>query len=315
MSRKKAGEILFHSRKLRGGSFGVMLFLILIMAWGCENAAEEEAKVKKPEYETEAEEVTLNWYVNFSWFTTPFGGNAVSKKIKEDTGININFITPKGNENEKFNALISSGTLPDIITLGWWETQVNEMISKGMVYPLNQLAEEYNKEFFDVTKEKVRDWYTKEDGNLYCYPNSSYLPEDYENHDNIGANQTFLVRKDIYEAIGSPDMTTPEGFSQAVRAAAARFPEIDGQPLIPIGAHAFTEKGCDSFDLFLREFLAIPYEKDGKYYDWMTDPDYIMWLKTFRQLGEEGYLKEDIFIDQRTQMEEKLAQGRYFCMI
>jgi putative aldouronate transport system substrate-binding protein len=35
----------------------------------------------------------------------------------------------------------------------------------------------------------------------------------------------------------------------------------------------------------------------------------------FRQLGEEGYLHKDIFIDQRTQMEEKLAQGRYFCMI
>ncbi len=31
-------------------------------------------------------------------------------------------------------------------------------------------------------------------------------------HDDIISNQTFLVRKDIYEAIGSPDMTTPEGF-------------------------------------------------------------------------------------------------------
>ncbi len=35
----------------------------------------------------------------------------------------------------------------------------------------------------------------------------------------------------------------------------------------------------------------------------------------FRQLGEEGLLSSDIFIDKRTQMEEKIAAGQYFCMI
>lgn len=300
----------------------VITAVLLLLACGCGSSVQgEEAEPgseesSRKDREKDAEEpVTLDWYVNYSWFTTPFGGNAVSKKITEDTGVTINFIAPKGNENEKFNALISSDTLPDIITLGWWESQVDEMISKGMVYPLNELAETYDMHFFEVTKEKVREWYTEEDGNLYCYPNSSYLPEDYEKGLNIASNQTFLVRKDIYEAIGSPDMTTPEGFSGAVKKAAEQFPEIDGQPLIPIGAHAFTEKGCDSFDLFLQSFLAIPHEKDGKSYDWTTDPEYIRWLKVFRQLGEEGYLKEDIFIDQRTQMEEKIAQGRYFCML
>ena len=82
------------------------------------------------------EEITLDWYVNFSWYTTPWGENLVSKKITEETGVKINFMTPLGNEEEKFNALISSDTLPDIITLGWWENQVDEMISKDMVYPL-----------------------------------------------------------------------------------------------------------------------------------------------------------------------------------
>lgn len=35
----------------------------------------------------------------------------------------------------------------------------------------------------------------------------------------------------------------------------------------------------------------------------------------FRALGEEGYLANDVFVDTRTQMEEKLEEGRYFCMI
>lgn len=98
-------------------------------------------------------------------------------------------------------------------------------------------------------------------------------------------------------------------------AAAKQFPLIDGRELIPIGEHVFGAMGCASFDQYLQNFLAVPYEMYGQYYDRDTDPEYIRWLKAFRELGAEGYLKEDIFIDKRTQMEEKMEQGRYFCML
>lgn len=282
--------------------------VLLLTACGRDNSPSQDA-------EQTQEPVTLDWYVNFTWYSTPWGGNLVSDTITADTGVTVHFLSPIGNEEEKFNAMISSDTLPDIITLGWWENAVDVMIDRGMVYALNELADEYDAYFWEVADETKVSWYTKEDGNIYCYPNSSYVPADYETYENIGSNQTFLVRKDIYEAIGSPDMTTPEGFADAVRAAAAAFPETDGYPLIPIGAHNFNNTGCVSFDQYLQNFLAVPYEVDGEYNDRCTDDDYIEWLKTFRQLGEEGYLKEDIFIDQRTQMEEKLARGQYFCMI
>lgn len=259
--------------------------------------------------------VTLDWYVNFSWFKTGWGENLVSKKITEETGVTINFVTPAGNETEKLNSMISSDTLPDLVTLGWWEPQTQEMVEKGIVYSLNELADEYDPYFYQVIDQDCADWYTKEDGNLYCYPNSSYTPRDYEEHDNIGSNQNFLVRKDIYEAIGSPDMTTPEGFCAAVKAAAAAFPEVDGYPLIPIGADEFKPEGCNSFDKYLQNFLAVPNEEDGKIYDRYTDREYIAWLKVFRELAQEGYLADDIFIDRRTQIQEKIAQGRYFCML
>ncbi len=281
-----------------------------------QTAQQSQEKESIPGWQLHADEkVTLEWYVNYSWFSTPWGENLVSQTITEETGVDIEFIVPKGNESEKFNALIASGTLPDIITLGWWENQIDEMISKDMVYALNELADEYDMYFWEVANPQIMNWNEKEDGNVYFYPNSFFLPQDYEERDDIGSNQTFLVRKDIYEAIGSPDMSTQEGFAEAVRKAVEMFPEVDGEPLIPIGAHVFDETGCVSFDQYLQNFLAVPYEKDGKYYDRYTDPDYISWLKTFRKLGSEGYLARDIFIDQRTQMEEKLAAGRYFCMI
>lgn len=261
------------------------------------------------------EEITLDWYINYSWYVTPWGENLVSKTITEETGVNINFVTPIGNETEKLNALIASDTLPDLITLGYWEPQVEEIIAKDMVYALNELADEYDPYFWQVTDEAVINWYTKEDGNIYAYPNSSVSPQDLEENAGIGSNQTFLVRKDIYEAIGSPDMTTQEGFCNAVKKAMEMFPEVDGEPLIPIGAHCFDNEGNVSFDKYLMNFLAVPWEKDGKIYDRYTDEEYISWLKMFRELGQEGMLANDIFVDTRTQMEEKIAQGRYFCMI
>lgn len=266
-------------------------------------------------YAAEQNPVTLNWYINYSWFPMDWGKNMVSKQITKDTGVNINFVTPAGNQEETINALVASDSLPDIVTLGWWEPQINDMIKNKMVYALNELADQYDPYFYEVTDPTVVNWYSDENGDIYGYPNSAYTPEAVETHSNIGSNQTFLVRKDIYEAIGSPDMTTQEGFEAAVKKAVEMFPEVDGKPLIPIGSHIFEENGCNSFDNFLMNFLAVPYEKDGKLYDRHTDPEYLSWLKFFRKLGEEGYLSSDIFVDQRTQMNEKVAEGRYFCML
>lgn len=292
-------------------SFVLCLAMLYLLA-GCEQHPAEVVSAPTAE---NGENTQLDWYINFSWYNTPWGGNAVSEAITEKTGVDIRFISPDGNESVTLDALIAGDKLPDLVTLGWWEPQLNEIIGADMAYALNELADQYDAYFWQVAKEDLLNWYTQDDGNVYCYPNSAYAPSDYEGDNNIASNQTFLVRKDIYEALGCPDMSTPEGFAGAVRQAAELFPEVNGEPLIPIGAHEFTNHGCDSFDIFLQNFLAVPYEKDGEFYDRYTDPEYKQWLLMFRQLGEEGLLSSDIFIDKRAQMEEKIASGRYFCML
>ncbi len=258
--------------------------------------------------------ITLDWYINYSWYNTSWGQNLVSQTITDNTGINIDFVTPVGSEEEKLNALIASDSLPDLITLGWWEPQIEKMISEGMVYPLNELSTQYGTDFFDVAEESVINWYKQEDGNIYCYPNSSYNPQDVEKYD-IPSNVTFLVRKDMYEAIGSPDMSTKEGFYNAIVEASKKFPEVNGEKMIPIGGTCFDDIGCASFDQYLQDFLAVKYEEDGIFYDRNTDPEYLSWVKLLRQLNEEGYISPDIFVDQRVQVSEKIAEGRYFSLI
>ena len=157
-----------------------------------------------PAWQTYAgDPVTLDWYINYSWFSTPWGENLVSQTITEETGVDIHFITPLGNESEKLNALIASDSLPDLITLGWWEPQVSEMTENGMVYALDELADSYDPYFWEVSDPVAVNWYTTDDGNIYAYPNSSITPQDVEQCEDLSSNQTFLVRKDIYEAIGA----------------------------------------------------------------------------------------------------------------
>lgn len=297
------------------------VILILSCLAGCSGTTENADSTKTSNTSgtqfkaSDSEKITLDWYVNYSWFVTQWGGNIVSDTISEETGVNVNLISPIGNEEEKLNALIASDSLPDIITLGWWEPQYKEMVDKGLVYALNELADQYDSYFYEVASDEVLGWYTWPDGNVYCYPNSSYTPQDLEKYDNIPSNQTFLVRKDIYEAIGSPDMTTVDGFYNAIKMAKEKFPEVNGKELIPIGSHVFDDMGCVSFDKYLQNFLAIPNEEDGTFYDRNTAPEYIKWLKMFRQLNEEGYLNSEIFVESRAQMSEKVAEGRYFCML
>ncbi len=293
------------NRKLKKiGSIMLAGILILSIFTSCENQKKTE------------DIVDLSWYINFSWFTTDWGNDMVSKAITEKTGCNINFIVPTGDPNEKLDSMIASDSLPDLITLGWWEPEISEMINNQKVYALDELADEYDTYFYDVVNDEVMKWHTSEDGHIYQYPNSACSPSDYEKYDNLASNETFLVRKDIYEAIGAPDMTTPEGFVSAIEKAAEMFPTIDGNEMIPVGCTEFHDIGCDSFDNYLLDFLAVPYvDEKGNAIDRLKNEDYVTWLKAFNKLGREGLLKDEIFIETRTQMSEKIAKGQYFCMI
>lgn len=296
---------------------------------GCanKNTASGNGELPEPSKEVNPEEagwksnndpITLDWYMNFSWFGSKWGeGDIVSDYITEKTGVSINFLSPPGNEAEKLNTMIASGNLPDLLTLGWWEDGVKKMIEGDLVLPLNKLADKYDPYFYNVADGTKIKWYTQEDGNFYGYPNSSSSPEDLEKYgDLMSSNQTFLVRKDIYEAIGSPDMRTPEGFLAALEAAKEKFPEVNGQPLIPLGLHEFTSAGNYSLEGYLQNFLSIPMEdEEGNLIDRSLDQNYITWLKTLREANELGLISKDIFIDKRAQMEEKISQGRYFAML
>lgn len=267
------------------------------------------AEEPQPGWKQDTSPVTLTWFVDANWYANRWTTQN-AEYITKKTGVTIDFVVPAGDTNQELTVMMASDTLPDMISLGSWQPTFNKLWEGGFVYPLNELADKYDPYFYQVAGDATLKWYRQSDGNTYCMPNEAYTEAQMRETGATNANQTFLVRKDLYEALGSPDMRTPEGFLGALRKLKEEFPEYKGEPITPM-----TVQNAAGYGLveYLQNFLAIPYAVDGKVYDRMTDPTYIKWLKVLRAAYEEGLVTADLLIGDTSG--EKLNNGRYFCML
>ncbi|MGP3785656.1 extracellular solute-binding protein [Paenibacillus sp. 1A_MP2] len=266
----------------------------------------------EPAWKLDTTPVDFTWFVGANWYGHTWGESMTSKYVTEKTGVHIKFEVPSGEAGEQITLMMTSGKMPDLMTIGSWESAINKLLESDQVYALNELAEQYDPYFFKVAGDGTLKWYRQKNGNTYGIPNDSYSPSQMQVTGLTAANQTFLVRKDLYEAMGRPDLSTPEGFLNALQLLKDQYSVYKGQLISPFFAQGTVSYGMTEY---LQNLLAIPHEKDGKYNDRMTDPDYITWLKTFRTAYERGLINVDFLVDSNAQVEEKTSNARYFMMI
>ncbi|MRN53657.1 sugar ABC transporter substrate-binding protein [Paenibacillus monticola] len=247
----------------------------------------------------------LTWYVNADWWNTDFGKDVVTKKIKEDLNINIKFIT---GDDTKLNTFFAGGDMPDLLTIFDSNSPV---VSKAATWalPLNDLAEKYDPYFNKVAAADTLNWFKLADGKTYGYPNYSNTQADYDSG-NIPAKTAFVIRKDVYEALGSPVIGTPEEFKSVMEKIKSQFPDM-----IPFGFNSIGT-GTGSLGDVLQDFIGVPLEtKEAGFYDRNLDEDYLTWLKTLNAAYREGAISDDSFADDGTAFEEKVKSGKYATML
>lgn len=277
-----------------------------------QQSGEYKPNPDEPAWKLDTTPVDLTWFVGANWYGHTWGESMTSKYVTEKTGVHIKFEVPSGEASEQITLMMTSGKMPDLMTIGSWESAINKLLESDQVYALNELAEQYDPYFFKVAGDGTLKWYRQKNGNTYGIPNDSYSPSQMQATGLTAANQTFLVRKDLYEAMGRPDLSTPEGFLNALQLLKDQYSVYKGQLISPFFAQGTVSYGMTDY---LQNLLAIPHEKDGKYNDRMTDPDYITWLKTFRTAYERGLINVDFMVDSNAQVEEKTSNARYFMMI
>ncbi|WP_405115237.1 sugar ABC transporter substrate-binding protein [Paenibacillus sp. FSL K6-1217] len=252
-----------------------------------------------------SETTDLTWYVNADWWNTDFGKDVVTKKIKEDLNINIKFIT---GDDTKLNTFFAGGDMPDLLTIFDSNSPVVQKAATWAL-PLNELAEKYDPYFNKVAAADTLNWFQLKDGKTYGYPNYSNTQADYDSG-NIPAKTAFVIRKDVYETLGSPDFGTPEAFRKSMSEIKAKFPDM-----IPFGFNAIGE-GTGSLGDALQDFIGVPLEtEDGKFYNRNLDEDYLTWLRTLNAVYRDGAISDDSFADDGTGFEEKVKSGKYATML
>ncbi|MFF2889311.1 extracellular solute-binding protein [Paenibacillus sp. NPDC057967] len=275
-------------------------------------AGEATPNPEVPAWQLDTSPIELSWFVGASWYPHSWGESLASKYVTEKTGVKVKLEVPSGEANEHITLMMTSGKLPDLITMGSWENAVKKLWEGDFVYALNELADQYDPYFYKVAGDGTLKWYRQENGNTYGVPNDSYSPNLMHETGMTAANQTFLVRKDLYEEMGKPDLSTPEGFLNALQLLKDKYPEYKGQPISPFFAQGNVPYGMTEY---LQNLLAVPHEQEGKVYDRITDPNYVTWLKTFRTAYERGLINVDFLVDSDTQVEEKTNNARYFMMV
>lgn len=304
-----------------------MLLPAAVFAAGSKEDADAGSSLPEPAedvgedwgWKSDTSPITFDWYFHVDWYTAEWSDETYSSRLITDTtGVSVNIQTPTGDPDARLNLMIASDTLPDMVSIETWISQLETVMGPERSYSLYDLADTYDPYFYDATFESVRKFWEQEDGELYGYPNTTVPPELLNEDSKIPSSETILVRKDIYEAIGEPDMRTPEGLLNALAAAEEQFPEVEGRPLIPIGFLPFGENGSFSLIHTLRNFVNTPKEVDGEvgpYYFPHRDPEWVRWMKTLRDANEMGLISRDVFVDKIQQIQEKTLQGRYFMLM
>jgi putative aldouronate transport system substrate-binding protein len=242
---------------------------------------------------------TLTWYVNADWWNTDYGHDFVTKQIQKDLNVNIKFIT---GDDTKLNALFSSGDIPDIISTFDAASQVAKKANTWAL-PLQDLAAKYDPYFNKVASKETLNWHKLADGKTYGYTDFSNTQKDYDSG-LIPATTAFIIRNDVYEAIGKPAMRTPEEFESAMKKIKTQFPKLI--PFYP---------GESTGDV-LQDYIGVPIEtKDGKFYDRNLDEDFLTWIKTINKVYKNGDISDDSFADDGTAFSEKVKAGKYASML
>lgn len=272
-----------------------------------------EARVEKdasiPGWQQDNEEhIELTWYVNATWWNPDFGNDLVTAKIAEDTNVTINFLV---GDDTNLNTYFAGEELPDIITL-FDSTSTAAMSAADWAIPLQTLADTYDPYFYEVAATDTLNWMALEDGYTYGYPGYSGSERDFDPayYDMVFPQQSFVIRKDVYEAIGSPSMATPDEFLDAMEKIHTQFPE-----LMTLGFNAMSDSE-GSLGARLQNLLGVPLLDENKqWYDRTQDEDYLTWLHTINEAYRRGFINDDSFADDGTAFNEKLQAGRYAFVI
>ncbi|MZQ86254.1 hypothetical protein GQF01_29550 [Paenibacillus sp. 5J-6] len=265
----------------------------------------------KKSWEVDTSPITLDAYLNFSWFGNNWTDSA-AQQITKETGVTIKISKPVTDDDQKLNLMINSGKLPDIVMADKNSPAWSIMEQKGLLYSLDELAAQYAPELLkDAPKEAFTN-YKGEDSHTYKYVDfiegEKYQQEAKKYNALVGTNQPeWSIRQDYLDEIGNPDISTLDAYVAALEKIKAKHPD-------KMGFYANVGDLTNDRDYQMGTNSMLPnfrYNVDGnKIKSGLRSDNFKQILGFMNQLSVKNLLTKDTFIDTKDIFTQKINSGK-----
>lgn len=137
------------------------------------------------------------------------------QELEKKTNVKLQFTHPAaGQEKEKFNLLIISGSLPDLIEYNWQGQYPGGLVqaaADGLIIRLNEAIDQYAPNFKKFIEENpdIAKQFTADDGSIYCIPGISAEGNDF--------NGGLMIRQDWLDELQLETPETIEDWTNVLR--------------------------------------------------------------------------------------------------
>ncbi|ONI45994.1 hypothetical protein AN641_02620 [Candidatus Epulonipiscioides gigas] len=285
-----------------------LLASIALALVGCGGDSEkEQASVTLTENGTfpivpEGEELVIDVFANLRNGITTYhrDKNTYTKDFEDYTGLTLNWQeVPTADRTAKLNAIMQSGSYPDLILDHWWSKSEQLLYAEqGILLPLEDLIAEYAPHIQEVLDKYplVKKNMTADDGHIYALPTIDATPQTEANY-KMWINQVWL------DNLGLDMPKTLDDFTEVIRAFKNKDANGNGDPNDEIAlTGSFKAWNANTMIFLLNSFTYYaPANKfmyvddNGKIIYTRTSDEIKEGIKYLNMLFEEGLMDELIF--------------------
>lgn len=174
--------------------------------------------------------VKFNTYVNFTWYPISEWKGIIAEEITRLTGVSMDFTVAV--DDQQLGVMIASGDLPDLV---FTQSFLTNLSSGDLSYDWQSLIDEYDTGW-EIDQQRIANSlsFSQEKDKFFTVLSHFATDEDWKELKEIGVGApmaaSLLYRHDLYEEMGSPEITDMESIRALLLKAKETYPEM--RPLV-----------------------------------------------------------------------------------
>lgn len=261
--------------------------------------------------------LTITHFYNYSWFDDNYANTTIGQELQKRANVKLVLTKSPTDDGQKLNMMIASNDLPDMITTERTDLNVGKLISGGLVSPVSDMIDQYAPEILKQCEPEYFKYFKASDGKQYFFTNfmvTDYCIQQPDYPSVFGGTGVNVIRSDVYEAIGKPDMSTPDGFFNALKMIKEKFPKLNPYYFGPNNANMDFFKAAEfQGSVFpATQFGVKIYEVAGdKLTSGVRSQKFLDFIKFMNKLYVNDLLSSESFVDSADIANAKIAKGNF----